>query len=224
MVADEAAITPLAGAGGEGMLRARRIELHGRVAAGTVLDRPVLDLAATLAGFAAPALHPMARKPFDLTATGVLRGLDNLRPLPIPARLRQLQTAGGRLEIKHARLQQGNLTAVAVGSLGLTPGGRLDGELTVTVTGIEHVLPQLGIDLSTATNTLAPALGMLDRLAPALGRAARDSAGTGLAMGLSLIGKPAELEGRKALALPLRFADGAVYLGPLRVGAVAPLY
>jgi len=37
-------------------------------------------------------------------------------------------------------------------------------------------------------------------------------------MGLSLLGRPAELEGRKALALPLRFVGGAVYLGPLRVG------
>lgn len=225
MVVDNAGIDRPAGATGETLLRAKRIELHGRVAAGTVLNRPVLDLAVTLIDFAAPTLHPMMRKPLDVTATGVLRGLDNLQPLPIPARLKQLQAAGGRFEIKQARVQQGDVTAVAAGSLGLTSSGRLDGELTVTVAGIERVLPQLGIEpLGPVTNTLAPALGALDRLVPGLGRAARNPAGAGLAMGLSLLGKPAELEGRKALALPLRFVGGAVYLGPLRVGVVAPLY
>jgi len=225
MVVDGAAVDRSAGDGGEAILRAKRIELHGRVASGTVLNRPVLDLSVVLTGLAAPTLHPMTRKPLDVTATGVLRGLDDLRPLPIPARLKQLQAAGGRLEIKQARVQQGDVTAVAAGSLGLSANGGLDGELNVTVAGLDRVLPLLGIDqLVPRSNTLAPALGALDRLVPGLGRAARNQAGAGLALGLSLLGRPAELEGRKALALPLRFVGGAVYLGPLRVGAVAPLF
>ena len=39
-----------------------------------------------------------------------------------------------------------------------------------------------------------------------------------------MLGQPAELEGRKAVALPLRFTDGTVYLGPLKVGQTAPLF
>jgi hypothetical protein len=225
MALDGAVVSRSAGGSAETILRARQIELHSRIASGTATERPVLDLAVTLAEFAAPTLHPMTQKPLDVTAVGVLRGLDNLRPLPIPARLRQLQAAGGRLEIRRARLQQGDVTAVAAGSLGLTAGGRLDGEVNLTVAGLDRVLPLLGIDeLVPPNSNLAPALGALDRLLPGLGQAARNRAGAGLALGLSLIGKPTELEGRNAIALPLRFADGAVYLGPLRVGAVAPLF
>jgi len=225
MVADGAAVDRPAEGGREAVLRAKRIELHGRVASGSVTNRPVLDLAVTLTELAAPTLHPMTRQPLDITATGVLRGLDDLRPRSIPARLRQLQAAGGRLEIKQARVHQGEVTAVAAGSLGLSRSGRLDGELNVTAAGLDRVLPLLGIDqLVPQDSALAPALGALDRLVPGLGRAARKQAGAGLAMGLSILGKPAELEGRNALALPLRFVDGAVFLGPLRVGQVAPLF
>jgi hypothetical protein len=225
MALDGATIGRSAGTRGETVLRAERIELHARVVSGTVSERPVLDLAATLTGFAAPTLHPMMQKPLDVSAVGVLRGLDNLRPMPIPARLRQLQAAGGRLEITQARMQQGDATAVAAGSLGLTADGRLDGEVNLTVAGLDRVLPMLGIDeLVPPNSNLAPALGALDRLLPGLGQAARNRAGAGLAMALTLIGKPTELEGRKAIALPLRFMKGTVYLGPLRLGAVAPLF
>jgi hypothetical protein len=225
MALDQPTVDRPDGQAGDPLLRAKRIELHGRVASGSVRDRPVLDLAATLAGFVAPTLHPMMQQPVDVSMVGTLRGLDNLRPLSLPARLRQLQAAGGRLEIKQARFQQGEVLAVAAGSLGLTAAGRLDGELNVTAAGLDKVLPKLGIDqLMPSQEALAPAFGALDRLIPGLGRVARDKAGTGLAVGLALIGRPAELEGRKALALPLRFVDGAVFLGPVRVGAVAPLF
>jgi hypothetical protein len=225
MVLDGAVVGAPMPTEGEALLRAKRIALHARIASGTVRDRPVLDLAATLTEVAAPTLHPMTREPLDVTATGVLRGFDNLLPMPLPARLRQLQAAGGRLEIKRARIRQGEVLAVADGSIGLSPQGRLDGALNVTVAGLDRVLPQLGIDqLVPDHDRLAPAFGALDRLLPGLGRAARNQAGAGLAIGLTLLGKPAELEGRKALALPLRFVDGAVYLGPLRLGVIAPLF
>jgi hypothetical protein len=225
MVVDNAGIDRPEGQAGDPLLRAKRIELHGRVASGSGRDHPVLDLAATLAGFVAPTVHPMLQQPLDVTMNGTLRGLDNLRPLPLPTRLRQLQAAGGRLEIKQARVQQGDVLAVAAGSLGLTAAGRLDGELNVTAAGLDKVLPKLGIDqLMPSQQSLEPAFGALDRLIPGLGRVARNKAGTGLAVGLALIGRPAELEGRKAISLPLRFVDGAVFLGPIRVGAVAPLF
>jgi hypothetical protein len=42
--------------------------------------------------------------------------------------------------------------------------------------------------------------------------------------GADSLGKEAELEGKKARAFPLRFVDGAVFLGPLKVGQVPPLF
>jgi hypothetical protein len=32
------------------------------------------------------------------------------------------------------------------------------------------------------------------------------------------------LDGKPAVAFPLRFADGAVFLGPFQVGVVSPLF
>jgi hypothetical protein len=224
MAIDNAGIDRPEGQSGDPLLRAKRIELHGRVASGSVRDHPVLDLVATLGGFIAPTVHPMLQQPLDVSMTGTLRGLDNLRPLPLPARLRQLQAAGGRLEIKQARIQQGDVLAVAAGSLGLTQDGRLDGELTITAAGLDRALPKLGIDQLMPSQALEPTFGALDRLIPGLGRVARNRAGTGLAVGLALIGTPAELEGRKAISVPLRLVDGAVFLGPVKVGAVAPLF
>jgi hypothetical protein len=231
VVLDDPKLTrgPDGGGAASGILRAKHIEAHAKVGERTADGRPILDLAVELAAAEAPNLHPIAAQPFDLTATAVLRGLDNLRPLPTPARLKQLQSANGRLEITHARVHQGELTAVAVGTLGLTPEGRLNGELNMTVAGLDRVLPLLGLDQLVANSggsggKVAAALDKLDRVFPGLGRAARAHAGAGLAAGLAILGKPAELEGQKALALPLRFVEGAIYLGPLRVGEIKPLF
>ena len=44
------------------------------------------------------------------------------------------------------------------------------------------------------------------------------------AVGINSLGKEAELEGKKARAFPLRFVDGAVFFGPLKVAQVPPLF
>ena len=73
-------------------------------------------------------------------------GLTDFSPKPWPVRFRELQAAGGHVEIVQSRVQQGDLVAVAAGTLGLSANGRLDGELQMTVAGIEKVIPALGID------------------------------------------------------------------------------
>src|SRR5262249_9568877 len=61
----------------------------------------------------------------------------------------------------------------------------------------------------------------LDRLMPGLGGIARQSAAPGL---VAALGQRAVLEGKPAVAFPVRFADGAVFLGPFQVGVVPPLF
>jgi len=41
---------------------------------------------------------------------------------------------------------------------------------------------------------------------------------------INLMGQPTELEGKRAVMLPLRFKDGAVWLGPVMVGYAPPLF
>jgi hypothetical protein len=110
----------------------------------------------------------------------------------------------------------------------------------MTVAGIEKVIPALGIEkmleegVPQATlDRVAPGvktqdvnnlLGALDRAIPGLGRVVKQNANVGVAAGINALGKEAVLEGRKARAFPLRFVDGAVFFGPIKVAQTPPLY
>src|SRR6185503_7938258 len=74
----------------------KHAELHGRLASGSVRDKPVIDLALQLVAATAPTLHPLAAQPFDADVDATLRGLKDFGPRTWPERFRQLQEAGGR--------------------------------------------------------------------------------------------------------------------------------
>jgi hypothetical protein len=67
-------------------------------------------------------------------------------------------------------------------------------------------------------------MGALDRAIPGLGKVVKQNVNVGVMAGINSLGKEAELEGKKARAFPLRFVDGAVYIGPLKVGQIPPLF
>lgn len=217
------------GATQEPVALARRLELHGRMASGSARSNPVIDLLLRLGGASAPTLHPAAAQPVDGEVAGVLRGLKDFSPKGWAERFRELHVAGGRIEITKARLQQGETIAVGSGTLGLTATGGLDGQLQVTVAGLESLLQNLGIEnqpsqgqAQAGLNQIAPMLGALDRVVPGLGNFARQQAVAGIAVGLG--GQRTELEGRPAVTLPLRFEDGAVFLGRLQIGRAPALF
>lgn len=222
------------------LLRAKHAELHGRIAAGSVADKPVVEVVNNLAGATLPSLHPLLAQPFDADITSRLSGLRDFSPKPWPARFREIQAAGGRIEIVQSRVQQGEFVATATGRLGLTPNGRLDGELQLVVAGLEKLVPALGLDKllaqgipQSAVDRFAPGvnardvnnvINSLDRLIPGLGNVARERAGSVAVAGIASLGQPTTLEGKRAIALPLRFVDGAVFLGPLQVGLTPALF
>jgi hypothetical protein len=222
------------------LARAKHIELHGRLAEGSTPDHPLIETVLRLEAGSVQELHPLLAQPFDAEVRATLSGLKDLAPKPWPDRFRELQAAGGHVEIVQSRIRQGDLIAVAAGTLGLSPQGRLDGELQMTIAGIEKVIPALGIEkmldegVPQATlDRVAPGvktqdvnnlLGALDRAIPGLGKAVKQNANVGVAAGINALGTEAVLEGKKARAFPLRFVDGTVYLGPLKVGQVPPLY
>jgi len=220
--------------------RAKHIELHGRIAEGSVADNPVLDVAWQLVQASADALHPVLGEAFDMTTQARLRGLKDFRPKPWPERFREIQAADGRIEIVQSRLQQGTLLAVATGSLGISPQGFLDGELQMTVAGLDKIVPALGLDkileqgVPQATlDQLAPglkaeqvdrAMGALDKMIPGLGNLVRQKAPAALQAGIGMLGQKTELEGRPAQSFPLRFSEGAVFLGPIRFAQSPALF
>jgi hypothetical protein len=212
----------------EQIFKAARAEINGRMLEGTMRQNPVIEIVLKAVEASAPGLHPAAARPVDADVTAVIRGLKDFSPKPWPARFRELQEAGGRIEIVNARLQQGDIIGVANGTLGLSPRGRLDGQLQLTVANLDKLLPALGLDKllepKAAPNKLDSALNALDRIAPGLGGVARRNAVPAIMASVNLMGRPAELEGKRAVMLPLRFNDGMALLGPLPLGPTPPLF
>jgi hypothetical protein len=228
---------------------ADHMELHGRFAAESAPGHPVLDLALDARRATAPALvaalgtlGPLASAGTDLSVVAVLHGVSDVTLKPVEQQLREIQAANGRLDITHARLQQGDLIAAATGALGLTPRGTLSGDVRLTVVNLARLVSLLGLDRMVAQavpqetiNRYAPAL---DRLLPGLGGMlrSRDNPG-GSSPGASgssradlgvvaaaLGGQPSEFEGQRAVTLTLHFDDGVAFLGPIKLGQVPPLY
>jgi hypothetical protein len=240
IVFDDAAIDRVEGTMQVPLANAKHVELHGRIAQGSPADHPNIESVLEIDQGSIQGLHPLLAQPFDADVRAMVTGLKDFAPKPWPERFREVQAAGGHIEILQSRVQQGELIAVAAGSLGLSANGRLDGELQMTVAGIEKVIPALGIDkmleqgVPQATlDRVAPGVktqdinnlfGALDRAIPGLGKVVKQNANVGVAAGINALGKEAELEGKKARAFPLRFVDGAVFLGPLKVGDVPPLF
>ncbi|WP_143272342.1 DUF2125 domain-containing protein, partial [Brachyspira hyodysenteriae] len=128
-----------------------------------------------------------------------LRGLKDFSPKPWPARFRDIQQSGGRIDFSQSRVQQGDTIAVAAGSLGLTPGGYLEGDLQMTVAGFERLIPVFGLDKlleenaqtspdkpsSATAQDVNKAISALDRMIPGLGNVVRKNANVGVIAGIN---------------------------------------
>ena len=80
---------------------------------------------------------------------------------------RVMQAAGGGIEITSARMQQGETTAIGSGSLSINNNGRLEGQLRVTVAGVEAFLNSIG------AQQMVQASPSMDKLSGALDRSSR---------------------------------------------------
>ena len=207
------------------LIRAKRIEVHGRIVEGSASHNPVIESVLRLEAASAPGLHPAAAAPIDADITWVLRGLSDFSPKPWPARFRQIEAANGRIDVTQARVQQGPTLAVGSGTLSLNAEGRLEGELRVTIAGLEPFLTSIGAQKAIQdSSSMDKVAGALDRLLPGLGNVAREKAGAGISLGINLLEKQTSLEGKPAVTLPLRFTDGEIFLGPIPIGSAPALF
>jgi len=206
------------------VLKTDRVEVHGRIAEGSVAGDPVIELVLRLAAATAPELHAFTRQPIDAELTAKLYGLADFSPKPWPVRFKEMQARGGRIDITGARVRQGEAIAVSAGTLGLTTRGGLDGQIQVTIAGLESIVRSLDLDRTMSQGSLGNAIGALDRLIPGLGQAARQNAAPGILAALRAMGRPTTLDDKPATTLPLRFNDGQILLGPFPVGRVPPLF
>jgi len=188
------------GSASETWAAANRFEGHLRRDPGSTPERPVLDLAAQVAGATVPGAAALAGKPFDAEIVALLRGLGDLRRKPMSIRLKEWQAAGGRLQVTKFRIQQGDAVAVAAGDIGLSAAGRPDGAFDITMAGFDRLAQDL------------------------IGRPQGGGLQLGLMTGLAWLGRPAEIDGKRAVAVSLRVNDGAVYLGRIPLGKLQSLF
>ncbi len=240
LVFDDPAVDRMNGTAQSALLRAKHLELHTRLLEGSLSNNPVVETALLINAGSLQGVHPILAEPFDADIRALLRGLKDFAPKPWPERFREIQAAGGRLDFTQSRVQQGETIAVAAGSLGITAGGYLDGELTMTVAGLERIVQQLGIDKllmdgvpQSTVDRIAPGvsaqdvnkvIGALDRMIPGLGNIARKNANAGVVAGINMLGQASTLEGKPARAFPLKFTEGVISIGPLRIAQTAPLF
>lgn len=182
------------------LFSAKHAELHARLDPQSPPDQLSVDVAARLEQATSTVAGPVLERPIDLELSTVLRGLKDLKPKPLSNLLREWAAAGGDLQVVAARLVRGGMLVVANGTLRVNAQGRLDGGLKVTIAGIDFRL--------------------LERALPQL-KANAGPVGIGL---LALLGEQTTLEGRPAVAMPLRFSDGAMALGPLPLGHAPALF
>lgn len=212
---------------------AKHAELEGRVIAGLARDRPVIEATLHIDAATVPALHPLTARPVEVELDAVLRGLKDLAPKPWADRLREMQAAGGVVEIKSLRIASAEAMVVGSGRLSINAHGKLDGLIQVAIVGLDRLVPLLPFDWLVGRGAGPPGgasagagstLGALDQLMPGIGAAVREGAAANLIDNLKRMGQQIEIDKRPAVVLPLRLADGSIYLGLLPLGAVPALF
>ena len=222
------------GTGSATLFAADAVDFQARIIEGSADNHPVIDAVLHLGAATAPALHSALAKPLQGDIEVVLRGFKDLAPKSFAERFRELQSSGGSVAVKSLRLERSDATVVGSGTLTVKPDGKLDGVITVAISGIESIVPDIGIDkmIGQGIDKLAGISGQsgggglaaLDRLMPGLSGVVSAGANASLIDDLKKMGQPTEIDGKPATALPLRFADGAVYLGMIRIGDVPALF
>jgi hypothetical protein len=212
--------------GGETIFKAKHADLAGRITAGWPQDHPVIEMTLRLSEATAPAFNALLAEPTEAELTAVARGFSDLSPKPWADRFREMQAAGGGIDIKSLRVVQADAIIVGTGTLSVGANGKLNGLFRVAIGGIEHLVPRLGIDrlIGQGLDQLAGGNGGLDRLAPGLSDSIRATANASVIDNLKKMGEPTSIGNRPAVVLPLRVSDGAVYLGMLRLGEAPPLF
>ncbi len=217
---------------GAALFAADNAEFDARIVSGSIQNNPVIDFTLHFVAAAAPTLHPLLAEPLRGDLDVVVRGFKDLEQKPLAQRFRELQAAGGSIELKTLRLQRADAIVVGSGKVTVNARGRLDGLLQVAVYGLDAIVPQLGIDRVidqqldqlTGNGQAQQGLAALDRLVPGLSGIVRQGTNATLVDDVKKMGQPTEIDSKPAVALPLRLADGAVYLGLIRIGDVPPLF
>lgn len=218
--------------GGAALFTADAAQFDARIVSGSIQNHPVVEVSLHFSSASAPAVHPLFAEPLRGDVDIVLRGFKDLQQKPLAERFRELHDNNGAIELKSLRLQRADAILTGSGSVTVNANGRLDGMLQVSVYGLDTLVPQLGIDraIQQQIDRLAGAgqaeqgLAALDRLVPGLGGLVRQGTTATVVDDVKKMGKPTQIDDKPAVALPLRLANGAAYVGMIRIGEIPALF
>ncbi len=161
-----------------------------------------LDLSLDISGLESQEISA-ATGIVDKLSSRLKTRLERLDVLSAPGRdpLHAWPSAGGRLQVAEGTVRQGDLHGQITGYLTLDERRRPAGELSLSARGLEPVLRRVGVNL--------PAMSLGGALASLLGGRRTSSSSSD----------------PPTLTLPVRLADGRVFVGPIRTPLmVPPLY
>ncbi|MFZ0372026.1 MAG: DUF2125 domain-containing protein [Xanthobacteraceae bacterium] len=223
----------VAGPGSGMIFQADSADVDGRIIEGSARSNPVIEATGHFTAALAPTFHPLLAEPLQGDIDAVMHGFKDFSPKPWPVLFREMQASGGGIDIKSFRIERSDAIVVGAGTLTVNEHGRLDGVINVAVAGIENIVPLLGIDqligqgidkLTGGSGSPGQGLNALDRLVPGLSGVVRDQTNSNLIDNIKKMGQPTEIDKKPAIALPLRVADGVIYLGIIPVGVVPALF
>ena len=216
-------------AGGENLFKADRVDLDGRLVSGTVQDNPVIETVLKLAAASAPSWHPAAATPVECRRhrgaarpegfrAEALAGSVSANCRPPAAASRSGARACSRATPSRSptacsvcRRRAGSTASFASPS----PIWRSSCRRSASTRCCRRSRRRRSSTAPSARSTASCRAWAMWR-----GRTPAPM----IVAGVNLMGQPAELEGKRAVMLPLRFDDGLVFLGPLQLGSVPPLF
>ena len=186
------------------LVQTAQLEAYARRSAAANAAPGSFDLNSVLTSQALPEVDKVLgdASPVKLSFDGLVTGLTDWRPKPGPVFLRDWAVAGGILHMEAARLDRGPTSLVAAGDLSADEEGRLSGkDLTVTISGVK----ELGETIKRSG--IAPA-----------------NVASFLNVGLAFAGKPANIDGKPAVEVPLTLSKGKVGVGGFALVSLPRLF
>ena len=178
------------------------IEAHIRVAEGANAAPGAYDLVAKADAAAIPLLDARLGNPAPLSAQvqGTITKID-LRPQTLPERLRTWAAEGGTLTIVLAQVNRGPTSVKATGTVALDTEGHPTGDLVMALAGVNEL-----------TNALSQSGLVPGKFTSLIG------------VGLQMLGKPSNIDGKAAVEVPLKLNNGKVSIGAFPAGKLPSLF
>jgi hypothetical protein len=183
-------------AGGRPDLAAQQVEVHARHAGPAAAPARDLDLALTARGLAPSGAG--AAQGADVTFAGAARRWPAQGGDP-RGLVAEWAKGGGTFELQNLRVTRGAGLLAAAGTLGFTGSGRAQGEVRASLADLSSLVGGL----------VVPGLGDPVLLVGSV---------------LAFVGRPTEVEGRRATQVTVRVDDGALAIGAVQLGVLPPVF